>query len=1009
MKKPRATKLRRSGRRTAARLWAVEALERRELLNATPDAPLLVQWRSATPSPAELAEVSMTAPAAWAATSIPGLYQVQADAATLARLQTNLSGRADVRYAEPEQTVTAALTPNDPSFTNGSLWGLNGAHGINAPAAWDVTTGSTGVTVADIDTGMDYNHADLYENVWINQLEIPKSRMKNLTDVDGDGLITFYDLNNPVNQGPGKITDINGDGRIDAADILAPMQKDASGNDTGLGGWADPTNVQDGDTAHPDDLIGWNFVNNTNNPTDDNGHGTSTAGIIGEMGNNGLGGVGVNWKTQIMPLKFLDNTGNGTDLGAAEAIRYAADHGARVSNNSYGDPQFSQPITDAIGYAQSKGQVFAAAAGNTATNNDMAPFYPANDPHGNVVSVAAIDSTGALATFSDYGATTVTLGAPGVLIGTTAVNSNYDPNFTGTSAASPFVAGVAALVLAAHPGWSYSQVINAIKSTVTPDPSLAGKTVTGGALNAAGAVGASPSPSTLQVTLFTPNPSGFSVRFDTPIDPSVLHLYTSGTNPNTAGPVSVTLTGSSTGAVRGSLALDPDNMGFTFVKTGGPLPTDTYTVDLRSSATNGIRTASGHAALDGHGDGTPGDDYTTTFSNTAAAVSVGVPDFMRGPGQSVVVPASGGTGLPVQVSNAAGVKNASFTVRFNPNMLSISAAAADPDMPAMTQVNATLTSPGVLVITVSSPTPLAAGALNLVDLTATVPNNAPYANKEAISVDTVSLKDGSNNTIAASGDVAVHVVGYLGDASGDGFINAFDNSLIQRVILGLDTGFGALKDADPTVVADINGDGFINAFDNSLIQRFILGQNPPQIPAITPGVTPILGAGADPLVSLPKNLSVAPGGAVSVPVDFLQTAGAPIDLGSFDLAIAYDPSAFSVVGVRPGSLAAGSTFLWSVDPKAGLIYVSEASRSGPAALAPGTSGTLALLDLKALPGARPGSRPVNLLGSVYANGEDRATRLNDGHLVLSPAPTNGAGDPVDGLITVTGGKKGGRS
>src|SRR5262249_33921730 len=162
---------------------------------------------------------------------------------------------------------------------------------------WDATTGSTLVTIADIDTGMDYNHPDLYLNVWVNQAEIPtipfttafdlahglplgSSRRSILTDTDGDGLITFYDLNNSLNQGPGKITDLNADTRIDASDILASMTtttaaqqgQNAALYDTGAGGWAYAGNTQDGDTAHPNDFVGWNFVSNTNNPFDDHGH-----------------------------------------------------------------------------------------------------------------------------------------------------------------------------------------------------------------------------------------------------------------------------------------------------------------------------------------------------------------------------------------------------------------------------------------------------------------------------------------------------------------------------------------------------------------------------------------------------------------------------------------------------------------------------------------------------------------------------------------------------------------
>src|SRR5262245_65808567 len=114
------------------------------------------------------------------------------------------------------------------------------------------------------------------------------------------------------------------------------MTLDASGKDTGAGGWSYPGNTQDGDTAHPNDFVGWNFVGNNNDPGDDNGHGTHTAGTLGAIGNNAVGVTGVNWVTQVMGLKFLAANGSGTDAGAAAALRYAVAHGARVSNNSYG-------------------------------------------------------------------------------------------------------------------------------------------------------------------------------------------------------------------------------------------------------------------------------------------------------------------------------------------------------------------------------------------------------------------------------------------------------------------------------------------------------------------------------------------------------------------------------------------------------------------------------------------------------------------------------------------------
>src|SRR5262249_50738920 len=155
-----------------------------------------------------------------------------------------------VLSVERDAVASAASVPNDPSF--GSQWALNntgqggGTAGVDVGAAkaWNSATGSRKVTVALIDTGVDYNHTDLYQNNWLNHAEIPASRKANLIDVDGDGLITFADLNDPRNQGAGKITDLNHDGRIDAGDVLAPMVLDAAGKDTGQGGWAYAGNTQ---------------------------------------------------------------------------------------------------------------------------------------------------------------------------------------------------------------------------------------------------------------------------------------------------------------------------------------------------------------------------------------------------------------------------------------------------------------------------------------------------------------------------------------------------------------------------------------------------------------------------------------------------------------------------------------------------------------------------------------------------------------------------------------------
>ncbi len=414
-------------------------------------------------------------------TTVAGLYELWVPAANMDQTELELAANPAVKYADPAQSISDLTVPNDPEYTNGDEWQLNGTWGINVPGAWNVTTGSDKVIVADTDTGIAYNHPDLVDNVWINQAEIPSTVLPNLTDVDNDGVITFTDLNNAVNQGAGKIVDTDGDGIITASDVLAS---------TSVGGWAD-SSTQDGDTAHPDDLVGWNFAGDNNNPIDQNGHGTFTAGEIGAVGNNGIGIAGTDWNVQLMPVQFLDSSGNGTDTAAAEAIDYAVDHGAKVVNASWGSSGTDPTIAAAIAYADQHGVIIVAAAGNDGTDDDNSgtwfspASYSVNYP--NLITVAATDSNGDLASFSNYGVASVQLAAPGVNIESTELNGT-DGTDSGTSMAAPLVTGTIALVEAAHPSWSMSQVIDAVLDTTTPDPNLVGKVTTGGIVNAAAAV-----------------------------------------------------------------------------------------------------------------------------------------------------------------------------------------------------------------------------------------------------------------------------------------------------------------------------------------------------------------------------------------------------------------------------------------------------------------------------------------------------------------------------------------
>lgn len=261
--------------------------------------------------------------------------------------------------------------------------------------------------------------------------------------------------------------------------------------------WTNPVN--DAAQGYPNDIHGWNFLGGNNDVQDDDsqGHGSHVSGIIAAAGNNGYGVVGVDWNAQIMPLKFLDHQGNGSTDAAVSAIYYAVNHGARVINASWGGVAYSRALNDAIAFANLHNVVFVTASGNDGTNNDSLPDYPASFRQPNELSVAAIDRSGALPGFSNYGATTVDLAAPGVDILSDApltVNAFGVQVLSGTSMATAYVSGVAALLAGAAPNLSAAQIVQRIDATVKPLPSLVGKTITGGMVDAGAALASIRSP-----------------------------------------------------------------------------------------------------------------------------------------------------------------------------------------------------------------------------------------------------------------------------------------------------------------------------------------------------------------------------------------------------------------------------------------------------------------------------------------------------------------------------------
>ena len=240
--------------------------------------------------------------------------------------------------------------------------------------------------------------------------------------------------------------------------------------------------VDDDGNGYIDDTRGWDFVNDDNDPADDHGHGTHCSGTLGAVGNNGTGVVGVNWLVSIVGLKFLNASGSGTNSDATEAIAYATSIGVALTSNSWGGGGYDALMEAAIEEANAAGILFVAAAGNETNNNDSNPSYPAGFESDNVISVAAITRTGGLASFSNYGATTVDLGAPGQDILSTSLGTSY-ATLSGTSMATPHVSGACALLKAYRPALTHAEIKSMILGNTVPLAALSGKCATGGLLN----------------------------------------------------------------------------------------------------------------------------------------------------------------------------------------------------------------------------------------------------------------------------------------------------------------------------------------------------------------------------------------------------------------------------------------------------------------------------------------------------------------------------------------------
>jgi len=374
---------------------------------------------------------------------VPGL--------TLVKLPENLSvenalvvfkNASGVLYAEPNYKIKLlSIIPNDTRFDE--LWGMHntGQTGgtdnadIDAPEAWDFHTGSTDIIVAVIDSGVDYTHPDLAANMWVNTGEIPGNGI----DDDGNGYV--------------------------------------------------------------DDVYGYDFADDDSNPKDYYFHGTHCAGTVGALGNNGEGVAGVCWTVKIMNLKIFPNYGEEWFIsGAIEAIEYGVDKGAQVLSNSWGGGPYSESLKNAIQAADANGVLFIAAAGNEDSDNDQYPHhYPSGYDCNNIISVMATNHNDERWESSNYGPTSVDIGAPGTDILSTFPTyetdemwewgfSTYYETISGTSMATPHVAGACALVWSRNLALSHLEVKDIILNAADQIPALNGLCVTGGRLNVYNAI-----------------------------------------------------------------------------------------------------------------------------------------------------------------------------------------------------------------------------------------------------------------------------------------------------------------------------------------------------------------------------------------------------------------------------------------------------------------------------------------------------------------------------------------
>ncbi len=508
----------------------------------------------------------------------------------------------------------------------------------------------------------------------------------------------------------------------------------------------------------------------------------------------------------------------------------------------------------------------------------------------------------------------------------------------------------------------------------------------------------------LRVTSLTPTASGFQVNFNGVVNTTSVNLYDQN---GVYGASDVTLVGATTGSIRGSLIWNATRNQATFVRTGGyqlisnsfgTLPADTYTITL-SSGEAGFVGAQGDQ-LDGDGNGIAGDSYHASFVVAPAAantVTLSLPDFARGFGQAVNLPADTTAGIPLTISRGAGLTSVAFTLQYDSSLLTISSVTKGIGVAADALLSTAGSTPGQLVVSLTSATQLSFinAPFTLLNLVASVPATAAYSAKQVLMLSAATVTAGATNLPVAV-DNGVHVAAFFGDVDASRTYNVVDLPVLQRALTGTNSGFGAYRDLDPVIEADLSGDGEIKSDDAALIYRLLQSLPVSTIPALPTGIVTPPPTGTDPRISISRDLVARVGELIAVPIWLEATDPQPISVQAADVTLQYDSAALSLVGVRGGSLLSSVARTYG-PARSGEIEIRAWSSNGATELTTGERGTLVVLEFL-VASEVAGTSSLNLVP-----GRGTRTAIYDAQLtslVLQPEPTWDANDETDGLLSI---------